>query len=270
MQHIISSLTLIVILYKIYKHLNKLQITNQIKNMADTKSYGPTYLSVPKLELLIEKISKLSLKKIDKSTIQTIGLTGTDVSLGIATLNFLGLINDSDNTTTEVMRVFQSMDSQKRSEGIAAVIKQAYKDLYAVNESIHSMPRNDIAESLRIAYGISQRVAISAAPAFMYLCQISGLREIDAESQRRNKSTKKSPTKTKLQKNITPSHEVMNQNEVPTTLSNTAKNRILEGVGWRVNISTDFVLTKEIRQILLELEDSLEKLSISAENETGK
>lgn len=250
--------------------MNKLQIANQIINMTDIKSYGPTYLSVPKLELLIEKISKMSLKKIDKSIIQTIGLTGTDVSLGMATLNFLGLINDSDNTTTDVIRVFQSMDPQKRAEGIATVIKQSYKELYAVNINIHSMPRNEIAESLRIAYGISQRVAISAAPAFIYLCQISGLREKDAESQRRSKSIKRTIIKTKLPKNVSTTNEENTLNEVPPSLNNTAKNRILEGVGWRVNISTDFVLTKEIRQILLELEDSLEKLSLDAENETGE
>ena len=48
---------------------------------------------------------------------------------------------------------------------------------------------------------------------------------------------------------------------LPPSFGLTSKRRVLEGIGWRVLVESDFILNSDIRSKLLDIENALEEAS---------
>ncbi len=133
------------------------------------------YLSAAKMEKLMELVSERSLSTITPDYFKNYGFGQADAYLAINTLKFLGVIDDKGKST-DVLRKFQLRGDTRNSE-IQPIIKKAYKKLFDAANDPHNLSKDDLANEFMHHYFLSRRVAISAVPAFLKLCEFAGLLE---------------------------------------------------------------------------------------------
>ncbi len=178
---------------------------NQTINTSENNPFKPPYLSVPKIDLLLEKISKMSIRRFDNQTVSTLGFSGSDISLAITALKFLGIVNNDGDTNQSVIASFQISSKEKRDSEIQKIIMESYSDLYQILPNAHLASKDDITDSMKITYELSPRVARGAAPAYIFLCQYAGIRQNDDTIQRR--AVKEKSSKLVQQKKTRPAED---------------------------------------------------------------
>lgn len=133
------------------------------------------YLSAAKMEKLMELVSERSLSSITPEYFKNYGFGQADAYLAINTLKFLGIVEDSGKST-EVLRKFQLRGDTRNTE-TQQILKVAYKKLFGVIGEPHKLSKDDLTNEFMHHYSLSRRVAVSAVPAFLKLCEFSGLLE---------------------------------------------------------------------------------------------
>lgn len=133
------------------------------------------YLSASKMEKVLELASERSLNNITPDYFKTYGFGQADAYLAVNTLRFLGLIDDNEKAT-ETARKFQ-LKGEARNKEVEATIKKAYKKLFDTTEKPHELPKDDLVNEFMHNYDLTKRIAISAVPAFLKLCEFAGLKE---------------------------------------------------------------------------------------------
>lgn len=133
------------------------------------------YLSAAKMEKLMELVSERSLSTISHDYFKNYGFGQADAYLAINTLKFLGVIDDKGKST-DVLRKFQLRGDTRNSE-VQPILKTAYKKLFDAVNDPHKLSKDDLANEFMHHYSLSRRVAISAVPAFLKLCEFAGLLE---------------------------------------------------------------------------------------------
>lgn len=133
------------------------------------------YLSAAKMEKLMELVSERSLSTIAPDYFKNYGFGQADAYLAINTLKFLGVI-DVKGKSTDALRKFQLRGDTRNSE-VQPILKKAYKKLFDAVNDPHKLSKDDLANEFMHHYSLSRRVAISAVPAFLKLCEFVGLLE---------------------------------------------------------------------------------------------
>ena len=151
------------------------------------------YLSASRMEKLLELVSERSLINIEPSYFEKYGFGKADAYLAINTLKFLGLIDENDKST-DLLRKFQ-LKGDVRNKETQQILKNAYKDLFNTVTEPYKLSKDDLTNEFMHHYGLSKRVAASAVPAFLKLCEFTGFLEEGSVLTRKriNKSDKKEP-----------------------------------------------------------------------------
>ena len=162
----------------------------------------PPYLSVSKLSQLISLISSRNFAEISPGDLSHYGFGESDTYVGVGTLRFLGLI-DSANKIQESARKLH-LQGASRTEAIAEMTRKAYSTLFDRVPNLLELDTEELHNEMLIAYGITPRIAKSALPAFLWLCEQGGLKEPSEEPARRAapKSATTRPTRAAAGKKV--------------------------------------------------------------------
>lgn len=104
--------------------------------------------------------------------LEKLGFKSTNDRLFISILKELGFL-DADGVPTD--RYYQFHDRTQWRKVLAVGIREAYADLYAVNQSAHEMDADEVGNKLRTLYAGSKndRQIKSIARTFTALCEIA-------------------------------------------------------------------------------------------------
>lgn len=151
------------------------------------------YLSAAKMDKLLQLVSERSLNNISASYFKSYGFGDADAYLAMNTLRFLGLIDENDKPT-EYARKFQ-LRGETRNKEVEPIIKSAYSTLFESVADPHKLEKDELSNEFMHGYSLSNRVARSAVPAFLKLCEFAGLLE-EGSVTTRVRQTKQSTPKT--------------------------------------------------------------------------
>ena len=136
----------------------------------------PPYLSVARLEKVISLASNRNFSNVSYSLFEKYGFNRVDAILAFNVFGFLGLI-DKDGNATELMAKLHLQGDLRKKE-FEKIIRAAYKKLFdATNNNPHNLGKEDLLNEFAIHYGVSPRIARSAIPVFLKLCEYAGLKE---------------------------------------------------------------------------------------------
>lgn len=133
------------------------------------------YLSASKMEKVLELVSERSLLNVSPSYFKSYGFGDADAYLAMNVLRFLNLVDENDKPTDRA-RKFQ-LKGEARNKEVEASIKEAYKKLFDAVEKPYGLQKDELANEFMHNYSLSKRVAESAVPAFLKLCEFAGLVE---------------------------------------------------------------------------------------------
>src|SRR3989344_478244 len=133
------------------------------------------YLSAAKMGRLMELVSERSLTIITPEYFKNYGFGQADAYLAINTLKFLGVIDDNGKST-DVLRRFQLRGDIRNME-VQQILKVVYKRLFDAVDDPYKLSKDDLTNEFMHHYSLSRRIAISAVPAFLKLCEFAGLLE---------------------------------------------------------------------------------------------
>ena len=139
------------------------------------KSKTVPYLSASKMGKLMELVSERSLQNVSASYFKSYGFGEADAYLAMNALRFLKLIDETDKPT-ELARKFQ-LRGEARNKEAGTAIKTSYKELFEAVEKPYELPKDHLVNEFMHNYKLSNRVAQSAVPAFLKLCEFAGLVE---------------------------------------------------------------------------------------------
>lgn len=147
----------------------------------EKKIESPVYLSVKRLEKVLSIISARSMTSLDPDYFLTYSFSSSDANLAIASLRFLGLI-DSNSDSTPLMAKMGYKGNAK-VEAFVEMVKTGYGKLFGEVPEANKINKDELHNDFMHIYKISSRVASSAVPAFIYLCEQAGLRKDQLESK---------------------------------------------------------------------------------------
>lgn len=133
------------------------------------------YLSAAKMGRLMELVSQRSLASVTPDYFKNYGFGQADAYLAINTLRFLKII-DEYGKSTDNLRKFQLRGDTRNNE-VQEILKDAYNKLFSVKNDPFNLSKEDLTNEFMHHYSISRRIAISAVPAFLKLCEFAGLVE---------------------------------------------------------------------------------------------
>ncbi len=151
------------------------------------------YLSAAKMDKLLQLVSERSLNNISASYFKSYGFGDADAYLAMNTLRFLGLIDENDKPT-DYARKFQ-LRGETRNKEVEPIIKGAYSTLFESVADPHKLEKDELSNEFMHGYSLSNRVARSAVPAFLKLCEFAGLLE-EGSVTTRVRQTKQSASNT--------------------------------------------------------------------------
>jgi hypothetical protein len=172
----------------------------------NTKNDSPVYISVPKLVELLRIVSLRPIKGLKANYFEPYGFGSSDTALAISSLRFLGLIDENGNGTNLLEKV-QLKSEDKRQAGFREVIQNAYKKLFELEEP-YNLSADQLHDEFRSQYKVSDRVARTAVPAFLKLCEYAGFREstIAPASRKRQQRGVQNKAKSTKENLILPKH----------------------------------------------------------------
>lgn len=140
-----------------------------------TKELTPIYLSIARLVRVIDLVSNRSLTKVPASFFEGYGFSRVDALLAVNALKFLGLINDTEETT-DLMTKMRLRGDTRRKE-FEKILRIAYKRLFDAADTPQDLPIDQLESEFVVQYGVSKRIFKSAVPVFLKLCEYAGLRD---------------------------------------------------------------------------------------------
>src|SRR3989344_7908250 len=143
----------------------------------DTQKNNTTvpYISASKMDKIMELVSERSLNNVSHAYFESYNFGKADAYLAMNVLRFLGLIDDGDKAT-DLAKKFQ-LKGDARDKEVQVVIKSAYAKIFEITEKPYELSKDDLANEFIHNYNLTRRIAQSAVPAFLKLCEFSGLVE---------------------------------------------------------------------------------------------
>lgn len=144
-------------------------------NMSGDQTTIPTppYATVGKVSEMFDLLNSRSFPSINPSDLQNRGFSAPDAFQVVATLKFLGLLNE-DNTKTEQLPKIQQR-GDKKAIALREIVTNSYRLLFSVIPEANKLTRDELHNEFMAIYKVSTRVARSAAPLFIWLCKQAGM-----------------------------------------------------------------------------------------------
>lgn len=185
-------------------------------------SSPPIYISTVKLKKAFEILSTRSLTKIEPTYLASHGFSESDASQTVGGLKFLKMV-DEDGSATPSIRAL-ALKGEERKVKLQEIIKEAYKALFNTIPEVNKLAKDELYNEFIATYRLSPRLARTATPAFLWLCQESGLEvAVPLVVKEFSQNNKKKPT--------TKKQPVGNHNpEVNDTMDTPARTFQMEGL----------------------------------------
>jgi hypothetical protein len=176
------------------------------------------------------QLRKLFPARVDAETLKKLSLAPKNESVVIATLKFLGFIDDEGNKTEKAKKVFLKHEDKSFAAALEKVVKEAYSSLFGqAGDSAWSFDRDSLISFFRVEDETSALTAKRQAITFETLAALSGHGETPAAKPQRSarrsgnqtpnkpsKATKAAKQKhTKTKSNSTP---ISNENDIALTV----------------------------------------------------
>lgn len=144
-------------------------------NKKSQKSPTAPYLSITKLEEVIELVSNRTYGEFTPAIFKNRGFSNADALLAMNTLKFLNLITNDGKPTEQIAKIGLKGDARK--EAFKEIIKKAYKKLFDVVPAPQNLPSDEIFNEMKTQYEISSRIARQAVPVFLKIAEFAGLKK---------------------------------------------------------------------------------------------
>lgn len=145
--------------------------------------------------------------KFTQRFLETIGFKAKGDRLIINVLKSLGFLDDAGKPAG---RYFEYLDQTQSDRVLAAGIREAYSDLFAINVNAHQMSKADVVNKFRtLSQGkMSDSVLNMSAMTFLALCKIADFQAAKPPSK---KHEEKKEEKEKRKKDELPPHEEIHE-----------------------------------------------------------
>lgn len=143
--------------------------------MEQDLNYIP-YLSIAKLERVLELTRTRTMSKISTSLFANYGFNTTDAALAVKLLKFLGAVDEEGNPT-KFMNDLRLESEEKRKQAFENIVRNSYNKLFAAVKKPQNLSQGELADEFRVQYNQSPRVIGTAIPVFIKLCEYAGLKE---------------------------------------------------------------------------------------------
>ena len=146
-------------------------VDNIMKSENNTPT--PPYASVSKVNEMFELLNVRSFSSISPSDLKTRRFSTADAFQVVATLKFLGLLNEDGSKTDKLTKI--QLRGEQRTNALKEIVTGAYKLLFSVVPEANMLSRDELHNELMAIYKVSPRIAKTAAPLFLWLCKQAGL-----------------------------------------------------------------------------------------------
>lgn len=219
------------------------------------KKPNPPYIGGNKLKQLLNLFSSRSFSRIDISDLTDRGFSKSEAYQAFQALRFLGLVDDDGNTTDNTKKL--GMKGQKREDTLQDIVKSSYNKLFKIVPEPYSLTRDELHNEFMAIYGLSNRMARSTTPAFLWISEEASLIKV----RKKPKKKKSIPGKVGIH-SITESPKdkpqevkpVMGFNEMPF------KKGVKLLIPKSLNM-TKMILSEEFKELILKLEKCLDGIS---------
>lgn len=140
------------------------------------KEISPIYLSVARLDQVIDLVSKRSLAEISAGFFVSHKFNQSDASLAVSTLKFLGIADENGRVHQEIIRKFQLKGGEGK-KGVEEVVRKAYDKLFQKIGEPQNLDTEELSNDFVETYNLSPRLAKPATLAFLKMCEYAGLKE---------------------------------------------------------------------------------------------
>lgn len=146
--------------------------------MAEIKSspvqrLNPPYVGAPTLSRVFDMLSSRSLPSLTASDLANRGFSQSVSFQIVQALKFLGFL-DGENKMTEKSKSLYVRGEERKSK-LQEIVKSAYSKLFEVAREANLLPKDELHNEFLAVYGLSPRLASSAAPTFLWLCSEAGM-----------------------------------------------------------------------------------------------
>lgn len=145
------------------------------KEQPNKKPPTAPYISITKLEEVINLVSNRTYPEFTSSIFKNRGFSNADALLAMNTLKFLNLITNDGKPTEQMAKIGLKGDARK--EAFKEIIKKAYEKLFAVVPAPQDLSSIEIFNEMKTQYELSGRVARQAVPVFLKIAEFAGLKE---------------------------------------------------------------------------------------------
>lgn len=154
-----------------------------------TKEIKPPYLSLTTLEKLLGLLSTRRLDKITTPYLEAQGFSKFDIGIIPSTLKFLKIIEDGSKIAEIAKKLH--LQGEAKKEALQSIVKNAYQKLFKTIDKPYEVPNQELTNEFIASYELSPRVAKAAVPAFLWLCEESGMKEKSLVPRKRLSNSKK-------------------------------------------------------------------------------
>lgn len=164
---------------------------------------GNNHPYIPSPGILVQtftQLRKLFPARVDAETLKKLSLAPKNESVVIATLKFLGLIDDEGNKTETAKKVFLKHDDKAFAVALEKAVKEAYSSLFGqMGDTVWTADRNSLISFFRVEDETGALTAKRQAITFETLAALCGHGDTPAaKSPRKNGAPrgtrKKKPT----------------------------------------------------------------------------
>ncbi len=218
------------------------------------------YISITKLEDVINLVSNRNYSDFTTDIFKNRGFSKVDAFLAMNTLRFLNLITDDRKPTEQMKKIGLKGDSRK--EAFKEVIQNAYKKLFDIVEKPQDLPFNELFNEIKTQYNLSGRIARQAVPVFLKMAEFAGLIEEGSVISRKRKSKTDKKTVQK-RKTTTQPFDHTNESSFGEGIENKNKKCISENLTekWDLIMRSRKALDTDVREKATKLMEALEKLN---------
>ena len=158
-----------------------------------SENFAP-YVSPGNVLAILAKIRKGWIpNQVDKGEMERVGVTKSTANRALATLQFLGLINEDDNKPTDTWKAIATSTQNDYPKVLEGILRSAYPSIFEIHPNPAEASDIDIANAFVKSEPLNQRSRMVSL--FRGLCQEAGLMAGDPLTRERKPTTKQTSQK---------------------------------------------------------------------------
>lgn len=220
----------------------------------------PPYLSVSKMERLLELLSNRSFAQLNIVDLMNRGFSKVESFQALQALRFLGLLDDNGNVQNAQVL---SLKGEARNTGLQDIVKKAYKKLFDRIENPNILTRDELHNEFIAEYGLSSRLVKGALPLFLWLSREAGMKVKEEISPRKRESMHKT-SKLLTKKAVTSSGNFTHTAPPVDNSVEVGEFKFILPPNWNLDETRKAIAKGDFRAVY----EELEKLSAKLKNQT--